>query len=102
MKVEITKIKEHRIIHDQVGPEKGQIAGVVVKNLKSWPDDRGHFTEIFRAGEAVAADFEILQTSLTLTRPGTIKAFHWHHHQDDIFCPLIGTIRRLPETAVPS
>ncbi|MCB9834300.1 MAG: dTDP-4-dehydrorhamnose 3,5-epimerase family protein [Planctomycetes bacterium] len=93
MKVEITRIKEHRIIHEQVGPEKGLIEGVVIKQLKSWPDDRGHFAEIFRADEPVVADFQILQTSLTMTRPGTIKAFHWHYHQDDVFCPLRGTIR---------
>ena len=28
-----------------------------------------------------------------MTRPGVIKAFHYHLEQDDIFVPLLGTIR---------
>ena len=93
MKVEITKITRHGIFHDNLGLEKGQIDGVVIKKLASWPDDRGHFAEIFRRGEDVVADFDILQTSATMTRPGTIKAFHWHYEQDDVFVPLKGAIR---------
>lgn len=93
MECQVTKITEHKIIHSQVGPEKGQIEGTVIKPLTSWPDDRGHFTEIFRDHEDVVAGFEVKQTSLTMTRPGTIKAFHFHEFQDDVFVPLVGTIR---------
>lgn len=93
MKVEVTQATAHRIIHDNVGAEGGQIEGAIIKHLKSWPDDRGHFTEIFRHTEDVAKDFDVVQTSLTMTRPGTIKAFHYHLNQDDIFCPLAGAIR---------
>ena len=93
MNVEVTKATQHRIIHDNVGAEEGQIEGAIIKHLRSWPDDRGHFTEIFRHDEPVAENFETLQTSLTMTRPDTIKAFHYHMTQDDIFCPLIGEIR---------
>ena len=88
-----TAIREHRIIHRNVGVENHQIAGVVLKDLVSWPDDRGHFAEIFRDNEDVAKDFEVKQTSLTMTRPGTIKAFHYHEFQDDIFVPLVGALR---------
>lgn len=93
MECQSTAIRRHHVIHSNVGPEKGQIAGVVIKHLQSWPDDRGHFAEIFRDHEDVAKDFVIRQTSLTMTRPGTIKAFHYHRNQDDIFVPLIGEIR---------
>ncbi len=93
MKCEITKIKKHAIIQDQCGPEKGQIAGVVIKKLTSWPDDRGHFAEIFRDGEDVAKDFAIRQSSITMTRASTIKAFHYHAEQSDIFVPVVGHIR---------
>ena len=93
MNVEITKATRHTIVHEDIGVEKGQIDGVVVKSLKSWPDDRGHFTEIFRHTEDVVGDFEVLQSSLTMTRPATIKAFHHHMHQDDVFCPVKGTVR---------
>ena len=88
-----TSIKSHRIIHRNVGPEQGQIDGVVIKELVSWPDDRGHFAEIFRDNEDVVRGFDVLQTSVTMTRAGTIKAFHYHNLQDDIFVPLVGTIR---------
>lgn len=93
MNVRPVKVRSHQIIHAEVGPEKGQIAGTVIKFLASWPDDRGHFAEIFRDSEAVARGFAVKQTSLTMTRPGTIKAFHYHLEQDDIFCPVAGTIR---------
>lgn len=93
MECKPTAIKSHHIIHSNVGRERGQIDGVVIKTLTSWPDDRGHFTEIFRDTEEVARDFRVLQTSVTMTRPTTIKAFHYHLKQDDIFVPLVGTIR---------
>ena len=93
MKVEVTKIKQHAIIHDNVGPEKGQIDGVVINNMKSWPDDRGFFAEVFRQNDPVVEGFEVLQSSLTMTRAGAIKAFHWHYEQDDIFCPIRGAVR---------
>jgi dTDP-4-dehydrorhamnose 3,5-epimerase len=93
MRCEITKVRKHSIIHDQVGQKGGQIDGVVVKKLVSWPDDRGHFAEIFRDEEDVARGFAVRQTSITMTRPGTIKAFHYHLEQSDIFVPVAGHIR---------
>ena len=73
--------------------EEGLIRGVIVHPLTLHPDDRGHFAEVFRADDPVAAGFEFRQSSITRTRAGVVKAFHWHHHQDDIFCPLVGTAR---------
>lgn len=93
MEAKPVRITSHHIIHHDVGPEHGQIDGVVVKKLTLWPDDRGHFAEIFRDDEPVCAGFDIKQTSTTMTRQGVIKAFHYHLEQDDIFVPLRGTIR---------
>ena len=93
MKVEVTKVTRHAIVHGEVGRDGGQIDGVRIKALTSWPDDRGHFAEIFRQDEPVVEGFEVLQSSLTMTRPGTIKAFHHHLEQDDVFCPVKGAIR---------
>ena len=45
------KVRAHHVIHRDVGPEKGQIVGATVKQLTSWPDDRGHFAEVFRDDE---------------------------------------------------
>jgi len=87
------RARSHHLIHSNGGPEKGQIEGAVIKELKLWPDDRGHFAEILRDVEDICQDFEIRQSSVTMTRPGVIKAFHYHLTQDDIFVPLIGTTR---------
>ena len=93
MEARPVKVRAHHVIHRDVGPEKGQIAGATVKELQCWPDDRGHFAEIFRDDEKLVENFEVRQTSLTMTRAGVIKAFHFHLEQDDIFVPIRGTIR---------
>ena len=93
MPVRAIKVRSHHIIHDNVGPQKGQVAGATVKRLTLWPDDRGHFAEVFRDSEEICQGFRVLQSSVTLTRAGVIKAFHYHLEQDDIFCPLRGSVR---------
>ncbi len=90
-RVELTQIKEHVVVGGGVVP--GSIEGVVVRELNVIPDDRGHFAEVFRKDDPIAAGFEFQQTSLTRTRAGVIKAFHYHLEQDDIFLPLLGTVR---------
>ena len=87
------KVRAHHMIHHEVGPAKGQIVGATIKDLALWPDDRGHFAEIFRDNEPLVAGFNVKQSSATLTHPGVIKAFHFHLEQDDVFVPLKGTVR---------
>ena len=87
------KVRAHHLIHRDVGVAKGQIEGAWIKDLALWPDDRGHFAEIFRDDEKIVANFQVKQSSVTVTRPGVIKAFHFHLEQDDVFVPLKGTIR---------
>lgn len=93
MHAEPVQTRSHHLVHDNVGPERGQIQGATIKHLKVWPDDRGHFSEVFRTGEDIVRDFEVRQSSITMTRPGVIKAFHYHLEQDDVFVPVVGTIR---------
>jgi dTDP-4-dehydrorhamnose 3,5-epimerase len=87
------QVRAHHLIHRDVGPEKGQIVGATVKELQPWPDDRGHFAEVFRDDEKIVAGFTVKQSSITMTRPGVVKAFHFHLQQDDVFVPVRGTIR---------
>lgn len=91
--VEKIQIARHTIIQESSPPPEGLIEGVIVHPLKLIPDDRGHFAEIFRVDDPIAGDFDFRQTSLTSTRSGVIKAFHYHLTQDDIFFPVAGTIR---------
>jgi dTDP-4-dehydrorhamnose 3,5-epimerase len=57
-----------------------------------WPDDRGYFLEVLRVGEGPAAGFPpaTTQMSAALSYPGTIKAFHYHLRQTDLWVPAQG------------
>ena len=59
------------------------IQGVEIKSLITHPDDRGYFREILRDDDSLLSNFG--QTSVTLTYPGVIKAFHYHERQDDLW-----------------
>ena len=59
------------------------LEGVIIKKILNHPDDRGYFREILRDDDGLLSKFG--QTSVTLTHPGVIKAFHWHKYQDDIW-----------------
>lgn len=59
------------------------INGVVVKQLITHPDDRGYFREVLRADDPFFSG--VGQTSITLTYPGVVKAFHYHEEQDDLW-----------------
>ena len=68
------------------------IAGVKVQAYDLWPDDRGYFLEVVRLKQGLAADFppDTTQVSAALSYPGTIKAFHFHKHQTDLWVPSQG------------
>jgi dTDP-4-dehydrorhamnose 3,5-epimerase len=70
----------------------GLIDGVRLRAYDLWPDDRGYFLEVIRMGQGLAAAFpaETTQVSAALSYPGTIKAFHFHHHQTDLWVPAQG------------
>jgi dTDP-4-dehydrorhamnose 3,5-epimerase len=76
-----------------VSPDSADlIEGVRVSPFSVWADDRGYFCEIFRSGKGLVETYpaETLQVSAALSYPGTIKAFHYHRFQSDVWVPLQG------------
>ena len=73
----------------------GLIDGVLVNPFPVWPDDRGCFLEILRAGQGLAASFprDTTQVSYALSYPGAIKAFHYHRFQADLWIPVAGMLQ---------
>jgi dTDP-4-dehydrorhamnose 3,5-epimerase len=71
------------------------IAGVRIEPFPLFPDDRGFFLEVQRMGRGLAAEFPpaTTQISAALNYPGTIKAFHYHLHQTDLWTPVAGTMQ---------
>jgi len=68
------------------------IRGVKIKKLKVWQDKPdvepskiklGFLMEVLRSDEGLLSKFG--QTTFTVTYKGTIKAFHWHKIQDDLW-----------------
>ncbi|HOZ36502.1 MAG TPA: dTDP-4-dehydrorhamnose 3,5-epimerase family protein [bacterium] len=76
------------------------IEGVKIKALKIHPDvhkageevvkEPGFLTEVLRADEGLLKKFG--QSIFTLAYPGTIKAFHWHKLQDDLWFFATGKV----------
>lgn len=71
------------------------IDGVRITPYTLWPDDRGYFLEVLRFGQGAAAAFpaESTQVSAALSYPGTIKAFHFHLRQTDLWAPSAGMLQ---------
>lgn len=67
------------------------IDGVMVKQLKVIPDERGRLMEILRADDAMFQKFG--QVYLTTGYPGVVKAWHYHKVQFDHFCVLKGMMK---------
>lgn len=68
-----------------------EIKDVVIKELTTYPDDRGYFREIFRTKDSALN--EVAQVSATMSYPGVIKAFHYHNKQDDVWYCAQGMIQ---------
>ena len=68
------------------------IEGVRVEPAALYPDDRGYFMEVSRMGQKLVSGFspERTQVSCALSYAGTIKAFHYHRHQTDVWSPVAG------------
>jgi len=68
------------------------IHGVRLEHYALHPDDRGYFLEVARLGSGLAAEFPAAttQVSAALSYPGTIKAFHFHRKQTDLWVPAQG------------
>lgn len=59
------------------------IDGVIIKDLKVIPDERGLLMEMWRSDDP---DFERFgQCYVTMVYPGVVKAWHYHRKQTDHF-----------------
>jgi dTDP-4-dehydrorhamnose 3,5-epimerase len=67
------------------------IEGVMVKQLKVIPDERGRLMEILRQDDDIFMKFG--QMYLTTGYPGVVKAWHYHKAQFDHFCVLKGMMK---------
>jgi dTDP-4-dehydrorhamnose 3,5-epimerase len=71
------------------------IEGVRIEKVDVWPDDRGYFLEVHRAGKGLAGGFGLAETqvSAALNYPGSVKAFHYHLRQTDCWNPAMGMLQ---------
>ncbi len=67
------------------------IEGVVVKQLKLIPDERGRLMEMLRSDEDIFAKFG--QVYMTTTYPEVVKAWHYHKKQDDFIVCVKGMLK---------
>lgn len=77
-----------KVVKFQDYSKKPVIDGVKVINLKRFNDDGGSLTELARISEGLMNDFsgvKIAQINYSEMDPGTVKAFHIHLKQTDIW-----------------
>lgn len=67
------------------------IDGVVVKDLKVIPDERGWLMEMLRCDEAIFNKFG--QVYASATYPNVVKGFHYHEKQHDNVVCICGMIK---------
>lgn len=82
--------KYHNSLSVQDYSKKPTIEGVELIESPLFRDDGGHFSEIVRLDESgniegLSEDFKVRQLSTSLLSPGTIKAYHIHLLQDDVW-----------------
>lgn len=63
--------------------------------MKKLPDERGYFSEIFRADWSdLLGEDHILQSNLSITYPNVVRAWHMHERgQVDYFLALMGAMK---------
>jgi len=70
------------------------LGGIKIKPLKKYIDERGSFTELMRRDWKEILEDEFVQTNLSLSYPGIIRAWHRHKRgQVDYFICLNGTLK---------
>ena len=71
------------------------IDGVKIQTVSLWPDDRGYFLEVARMGQGITSGAASgpVQVSAALSYPGTIKAFHYHQKQTDLWVAAAGMLQ---------
>lgn len=67
------------------------INGVIIKPLRTIPDERGRLMEILRCDDELFRGFG--QIYLTSVYPGVVKAWHCHREQYDNFVVVRGMVK---------
>jgi dTDP-4-dehydrorhamnose 3,5-epimerase len=67
--------------------ERGQIEGVVVRELRKFVDERGWLAELFRHDD-LTEEFRPRMAYTSVTQPGVQRGPHEHAGQADYFCFL--------------
>jgi dTDP-4-dehydrorhamnose 3,5-epimerase len=69
--------------------KKTTIEGVQLINLNMFVDDGGCLAEVIRLDEQgclqILPEFKVRQSTYSQMVPGTIKAFHLHYNQEDVW-----------------
>jgi len=65
--------------------KEGDIADVVVRDLRKVKDDRGWLSELFRADD-LPSQFGPAMAYISSSRPGVTRGPHEHIDQADLFC----------------
>ncbi len=82
-----TEYKDDLSVQDY--SKKPTIEGVQLINLNLFIDDGGALAEIVRFDEhgnlLILPEFKVRQTTYSQMLPGTIKAFHLHYNQEDVW-----------------
>ncbi|MBC7815173.1 MAG: dTDP-4-dehydrorhamnose 3,5-epimerase family protein [Burkholderiales bacterium] len=69
------------------------IAGLYTMPLKAYADERGRFTETFRAGWFPFVDWTRFQSNRSDSKAGVLRGLHYHFHQVDYWYVVNGVIR---------
>ena len=73
-------------------PADNLILGVLFKQLKTFPDDRGFFREIIRSSDPFFDNGGFAQWSHSKMTKDVVKAWHYHHQQIDWWYVGIGEV----------
>src|SRR3990167_8083651 len=78
-----------KLVKIQDYSKKPQIAGVEVIELKNFVSEDGFLVEVSRINDQGKveglADFQLKQINFTKVLPRSIKAWHLHYNQDDLW-----------------
>lgn len=69
------------------------IPGVYFVHLRSFQDDRGRFSEIFRKEWFPQRKWDVYQSNRSESLPNVIRGLHYHHHQVDYWHVVQGSIK---------
>jgi len=65
--------------------KRGDIEGVIVRDIKKFVDERGWLAELFRCDE-IGEEIYPVMSYISITLPGVTRGPHEHLEQTDYFC----------------